>query len=59
MLHKLLIYVPQMALTLTLVLIGHLHFLVTYKYVRSSLTNEKDHHYFLNRLVCFREFFDG
>ena len=25
----------------------------------SSLTNEKDHHYFLNRLVCVAEFFDG
>ena len=26
---------------------------------RSSLTNEKDHHYFLNRFVCVDEFFDG
>ena len=26
---------------------------------RSSLTNEKDHHYFLNRFVCVGEFFDG
>ena len=26
---------------------------------RSSLTNEKDHHYFLNRSVCVGEFFDG
>ena len=26
---------------------------------RSSLTNEKDHHYFLNRFVCVVEFFDG
>ena len=25
----------------------------------SSLTNEKDHHYFLNRFVCVGEFFDG
>ena len=25
---------------------------------RSSLTNEKDHHYFLNRFVCVGEFFD-
>ena len=26
---------------------------------RLSLTNEKDHHYFLNRFVCVGEFFDG
>ena len=26
---------------------------------RSSLTNEKDHHYFLNRFVCAGQFFDG
>ena len=26
---------------------------------RSSLTNEKGHHYFLNRFVCVGEFFDG
>ena len=26
---------------------------------RLSLTNEKDHHYFLNRFVCVDEFFDG
>ena len=26
---------------------------------RSSLTNEKDHHYFLNRFVCVGGFFDG
>ena len=26
---------------------------------RSSLTNEKDNHYFLNRFVCVGEFFDG
>ena len=26
---------------------------------RSSLINEKDHHYFLNRFVCVGEFFDG
>ena len=26
---------------------------------RSSLTNEKDHHYFLNRFVCIGEFLDG
>ena len=26
---------------------------------RSSLTNEKDHRYFLNRFVCVGEFFDG
>ena len=26
---------------------------------RSSLTNEKDHHYFLNRFVCVGEFVDG
>ena len=26
---------------------------------RSSLTNEKDHNYFLNRFVCVGEFFDG
>ena len=26
---------------------------------RSSLTSEKDHHYFLNRFVCVGEFFDG
>ena len=25
----------------------------------SSLTNEKYHHYFLNRFVCAGEFFDG
>ena len=28
-------------------------------YGGSSLTNEKDHHYFLNRFVCVGEFFDG
>ena len=26
---------------------------------RLSLTNEKDHHYFLNRFVCVGELFDG
>ena len=26
--------------------------------VRSSLTIEKDHHYFLKRFVCVVEFFD-
>ena len=26
---------------------------------RSSLTNEKDHRYFLNRFVCVGEYFDG
>ena len=26
---------------------------------RSSLNNEKDHHYFLNRFVCVGEFFHG
>ena len=26
---------------------------------RSSLTNEKDRHYFLNTFVCVGEFFDG
>ena len=26
---------------------------------RSSLTNEKDHHYFSNRIVCVDVFFDG
>ena len=26
---------------------------------RSSLTNKKDNHYFLNRFVCVCEFFDG
>ena len=30
-----------------------------YRLGRSSLTNEKDHHYFLNRFVCVGEFFDG
>ena len=25
----------------------------------SSLTNEKDHHYFLNSAMCVGEFFDG
>ena len=33
--------------------------LVTDQRGRSSLTNEKDHHYFLNRFVCVGEFFDG
>ena len=28
-------------------------------YGRSSLTNEKDHRYFLNRFECIGEFFDG
>ena len=28
-------------------------------YSRSSLTNEKDRHYFLKRFVCVGEFFDG
>ena len=31
----------------------------TYFTGRSSLTNEKDHHYFLNRFVCVGEFFNG
>ena len=33
-----------------------------YKYTTggpSSLTNEKDHHYLLNRFVCVGEFLDG
>ena len=34
-------------------------YLPSRKYGRSSLTNEKDHHYFLNRFVCVGEFFDG
>ena len=29
------------------------------RYGHSSLTNEKDHHYFLNRFVCVGEFFNG
>ena len=37
--------------------------LIAYFYIfdhgRSSFTNEKDHHYFLNRFVCVGEFFDG
>ena len=33
--------------------------IVVNNYGRSSLTNEKDHHYFLNRFVCVGEFFDG
>ena len=51
--------------------IGHLFHLTTWikqdyhynsnliQHGRSSLTNEKDHHYFLNRFVCVGEFFDG
>ena len=35
----------------------HLHDIQTTG--RSSLTNEKAHHYFLNRFVCVGEFFDG
>ena len=32
---------------------------IIYRFGRSSLTYEKDHHYFLNRFVCVGEFFDG
>ena len=32
---------------------------VDLKHGHSSLTNEKDHLYFLNRFVCVGEFFDG
>ena len=34
-------------------------FYATFCYGHSSLTNEKDRHYFLNRFVCVGEFFDG